>query len=45
MTAQNGREVYVAYDQAALEQGEGTNVLFGDGHVEWVARRVPPTRP
>jgi len=40
MTAQTGREVYVAYDQAALEQGEGTNVLFGDGHVEWVAPEV-----
>ena len=23
--------------QAALEQGEGTNVLYADGHVDWVA--------
>jgi prepilin-type processing-associated H-X9-DG protein len=37
MTARNGRDVYVAYDQAALEQGDGTNVLFGDGRVEWVS--------
>jgi prepilin-type processing-associated H-X9-DG protein len=31
-----GAEVPVAYDAALLEQGEGTNVLFGDGHVDWV---------
>jgi prepilin-type processing-associated H-X9-DG protein len=38
MAAQGGAErVFVAYDQAALEAGEGTNVLFGDGHVEWLA--------
>ena len=38
MAARGGAErVFVAYDQAALEAGEGTNVLFGDGHVEWLA--------
>jgi prepilin-type processing-associated H-X9-DG protein len=30
-------EIAVAYDQAALEQGEGTNVLYADGRVDWVA--------
>jgi prepilin-type processing-associated H-X9-DG protein len=40
LTARDGHDVYVAYDQAALEQGDGTNVLFGDGHVEWVAPEV-----
>jgi prepilin-type processing-associated H-X9-DG protein len=29
-------EVVVAFDAAALDDGEGTNVLFGDGHVEWL---------
>jgi prepilin-type processing-associated H-X9-DG protein len=33
-------EVVVAFDAAALDRGEGTNVLFGDGHVEW----MPPTQ-
>lgn len=28
-------QVIVAYDKAALEQGEGTNALYADGHVEW----------
>jgi prepilin-type processing-associated H-X9-DG protein len=38
MRAQGGaREVIVAYDQAALEQGDGTNVLYADGRVEWLA--------
>jgi prepilin-type processing-associated H-X9-DG protein len=31
------REVIVAYDRAALEQGDGTNVLYADGRVEWLA--------
>jgi prepilin-type processing-associated H-X9-DG protein len=31
-----GADVPVAYDAALLEQGEGTNVLYGDGHVDWV---------
>jgi prepilin-type processing-associated H-X9-DG protein len=26
----------VAYEPLDNHQGEGTNVLFGDGHVEWV---------
>jgi prepilin-type processing-associated H-X9-DG protein len=29
-------EVIVAYDKAALEQGEGANALFADGHVDWL---------
>jgi prepilin-type processing-associated H-X9-DG protein len=33
----NAFEIVRAYDQAALEQGEGTNVLFADGHVDWLA--------
>jgi prepilin-type processing-associated H-X9-DG protein len=37
LRAQGGREVIVAYDQAALEQGDGTNVLYADGRVEWLA--------
>jgi prepilin-type processing-associated H-X9-DG protein len=41
MRAQGGaREVIVAYDQAALEQGDGTNVLYADGRVEWLAPEV-----
>ena len=36
----NSAELMVAYDQAALEQGEGTNVLYGDGHVDWVTPEV-----
>lgn len=28
-------EVVVAYDGAALLSEDGTNVLYGDGHVEW----------
>jgi len=34
------REVIVAYDQAALEQGDGTNALYADGRVEWLAPEV-----
>ncbi len=30
-------EIVIAYDQAALEQGDGTNVLFADGHVDWLS--------
>jgi prepilin-type processing-associated H-X9-DG protein len=30
-------EIVIAYDQAALEQGDGANVLFADGHVDWLA--------
>ena len=30
-------EIIIAYDQAALEQGEGTNALYADGHVDWIA--------
>ncbi len=33
-------EVIIAYDAAALEQGEGTNVLYGDGHVDWMDTSV-----
>jgi prepilin-type processing-associated H-X9-DG protein len=29
-------EVAVAYDAAMVDLGEGTNVLYGDGHVAWV---------
>jgi prepilin-type processing-associated H-X9-DG protein len=29
-------EVMVAYDAAARATGEGTNVLFADGHTEWL---------
>jgi prepilin-type processing-associated H-X9-DG protein len=29
-------EVIIAYDKAALEQGEGANALFADGHVDWL---------
>ena len=25
----------IAYDKTLLEEGKGTNVLFGDGHVEF----------
>ena len=32
----NAGELAIAYDAAALEEGEGTNVLFLDGHVEWL---------
>ncbi len=30
--------IAVVYDSAALKHGDGTNVLFVDGHVEWVDR-------
>ena len=30
-----GADVILAYDAAAWEGGEGTNVLYGDGHVSW----------
>jgi prepilin-type processing-associated H-X9-DG protein len=36
MNAPNGNQIIVAYDQAALEQGDGTNALYADGHVDWV---------
>jgi prepilin-type processing-associated H-X9-DG protein len=36
MTNPRLTDVIVAYDQAALEQGEGTNALYGDGHVDWL---------
>jgi prepilin-type processing-associated H-X9-DG protein len=29
-------EIIIGYDQAALEQGDGTNVLYADGHVAWI---------
>jgi prepilin-type processing-associated H-X9-DG protein len=35
-----GGEIIIAYDQAALEQGEGTNALFADGHVDWLAAQA-----
>lgn len=33
-----GAEVVIAYDRASFDRGEGTNVLFGEGHVEWLSR-------
>jgi prepilin-type processing-associated H-X9-DG protein len=36
-TQAGSAEIVIAYDQAALEQGEGANVLFADGHVAWLA--------
>lgn len=38
LTVAVGEEVVIAYDRAALDGGDGTNVLFGDGHVEWMPR-------
>ena len=35
MNAPNLDGIVIAYDQAALEQGEGTNALYADGHVQW----------
>jgi prepilin-type processing-associated H-X9-DG protein len=32
--------VIIAYDLAALEQGEGTNALYADGRVEWLVPEV-----
>jgi len=31
-----GADTVVVYDAAALEQGDGCNLLYGDGHVEWL---------
>jgi len=31
-------DVVVAYDAAELKKGDGANVLYGDGHVEWLER-------
>jgi prepilin-type processing-associated H-X9-DG protein len=36
-TVVGSAEIIIAYDQAALEQGEGTNALYADGHVDWIA--------
>lgn len=33
----NVPQLALAYDAAALQRGQGTNVLFLDGHVEWVS--------
>lgn len=30
----------VAYEPLDNHEGEGTNVLFGDGHVEWIGKRT-----
>ena len=35
LTNPAGADVILAYDAAAWEGGEGTNVLYGDGHVSW----------
>jgi len=35
-----GAEIIIAYDQAALEQGDGTNALYADGHVDWVSSEL-----
>ncbi len=35
--AVGGGEIIIAYDQSALEQDEGTNALYADGHVAWLA--------
>jgi prepilin-type processing-associated H-X9-DG protein len=29
-------DVAIAYDAAELQKGDGANVLYGDGHVEWL---------
>lgn len=29
-------EIIIAYDQAALELGDGTNAVYADGHVNWI---------
>lgn len=29
-------DIVVAFDKAALDQGDGTNVLYVDGHVDWL---------
>jgi prepilin-type processing-associated H-X9-DG protein len=34
--APDSAAIVIAYDQAALEQGDGTNVLYADGHVDWL---------
>lgn len=36
LTDSSPAEVVVAFDKAAFDQGEGANVLFVDGHVEWL---------
>lgn len=35
-TSPDAGQLIIAYDQAALEQGEGTAVVFADGHGEWL---------
>ena len=36
MTNATPADVVLAYDTAGLERDDGTNVLYGDGHVEWL---------
>jgi prepilin-type processing-associated H-X9-DG protein len=31
-------DVLIAFDSAEFEKGDGANVLYGDGHVEWLDR-------
>jgi hypothetical protein len=37
MNGPNAGGVVILYDQAALDLGDGTNVLYDDGHVAWLA--------
>jgi len=38
LTAGAPAEVVVLYDAAELEQDDGAEALFADGHVDWVER-------
>jgi hypothetical protein len=37
---QNAATILVAYDQAALESGDGTAALYADGHCDWITSDV-----
>lgn len=38
LTARHPADCVVAYEPLANHKGEGMNVLYNDGHVEWVAK-------
>lgn len=41
-TATAKETTVVAYEPLENHQGDGTNVLFGDGHAEWIGRQAWP---
>lgn len=42
LTYRAGADVVVAYEPPANHRNDGMNVLYADGHVDWVGRNVAP---